>query len=80
MSTLVRGIDLEFAALGARPVRYAAAPMLALDLQISAPSGREVYMIALTIQLMIEPGPQRATTTRPASGWSSCSAPRSAGR
>jgi len=47
--------DPEFAVLGARPVRYAAAPMLAVDLQVSEPSGRQVYMIALTIQLMIEP-------------------------
>ena len=47
--------DPEFAILGARPVRYAAAPMLAIDLQASEPSGRQVYMIALTIQLMIEP-------------------------
>jgi Family of unknown function (DUF6084) len=47
--------DPEFAVLGARPVRHAAAPMLALDLQVSEPSGRPVYMIALTIQLMIEP-------------------------
>ncbi|MGZ4184844.1 MAG: DUF6084 family protein [Solirubrobacteraceae bacterium] len=45
----------EFAVLGARPVRYAAAPMLALDLQVSEPDGRPVYMIALAIQLMIEP-------------------------
>jgi Family of unknown function (DUF6084) len=45
----------EFAVLGARPVRYAAAPMLALDLQVSEPDGCPVYMIALTIQLMIEP-------------------------
>jgi Family of unknown function (DUF6084) len=45
----------EFAVLGARAVRYAAAPMLALDLEVSEPSGRQVYMIALTIQLMIEP-------------------------
>jgi Family of unknown function (DUF6084) len=45
----------EFAVLGARPVRYAAAPMLALDLQVTEPGGRHVYMIALTIQLMIEP-------------------------
>jgi hypothetical protein len=29
--------------------------MLTLDLQISEPSGRQVYMIALRIQLMIEP-------------------------
>jgi hypothetical protein len=47
--------DPEFAVLGARPVRYAAAPMLAVDLQVNEPSGREVYMIALTIALMIEP-------------------------
>lgn len=47
--------DLEFAVLGAHPVRYAAAPMLALDLQLSEGSGRPVYMVALTIQLMIEP-------------------------
>jgi hypothetical protein len=45
----------EFAVLGARPVKYAAAPMLELDLQVSEPTGRQVYMIALTIQLMIEP-------------------------
>src|SRR5262249_46213961 len=45
----------DFEVLGARPVKYAAAPMLTIDLQISEPSGRPVYMIALTIQLMIEP-------------------------
>ncbi len=49
------GPELEFEVLGARPLRYAAAPMLVLDLQVTEPSGREVYMIALTIQLMIEP-------------------------
>jgi hypothetical protein len=49
----------EFAVLGARPIKYAAAPMLALDLQVSEPSGRQVYMIALTIQLMIEPARRR---------------------
>ncbi len=45
----------EFAVLGARTVRHAAAPTLAFDLQVSEPSGRDVYMIALTIQVMIEP-------------------------
>ncbi|HWF55997.1 MAG TPA: DUF6084 family protein [Solirubrobacteraceae bacterium] len=45
----------EFAVLSARPVRYAANPMLSLDLQVTEPSGRQVYMIALTVQLMIEP-------------------------
>jgi hypothetical protein len=49
------GPEPEFAVLGARPVRHAAAPMMTLDLQVSEPSGRQVYMIALRIQLMIEP-------------------------
>jgi hypothetical protein len=47
--------EVEFAVLGARPVKYAAAPMLALDLQITETAGRQVYMLALSIQLMIEP-------------------------
>jgi Family of unknown function (DUF6084) len=47
--------ELEFAVLGARPVKYAAAPMLALDLQVSEVTGRPVSMIGLSIQLMIEP-------------------------
>ncbi len=45
----------EFSVLGARPVRHAATPMLTLDLQVAEPSGRAVYMIALRIQVMIEP-------------------------
>ena len=45
----------EFEVLGARPMRHAAAPTLILDLQISEPSGRQVYMIGLSIQLMLEP-------------------------
>lgn len=51
--------DPEFSIVGARTVRYAAAPMLALDLHVSEPSGRQVYMLALTIQLMIEPARRR---------------------
>jgi len=47
--------ELEFAVLGARPVKFAAAPMLALDLQVTQPEGRPVYMVALKLQLMIEP-------------------------
>ena len=53
--TTVVDVDLDFEVLGARPVRYAAAPMLTLDLQITETGGREVYMVALTVQLMIEP-------------------------
>jgi Family of unknown function (DUF6084) len=49
----------EFAVLGARTVRHAATPMLSLDLQVQEPSGRPVYMIALTIHVMIEPARRR---------------------
>jgi hypothetical protein len=49
----------DFEVLGAHPVRHAAVPMLALDLQIGESSGRQVYLIALTIQLMIEPARRR---------------------
>jgi Family of unknown function (DUF6084) len=52
-------LDLDFEVLGARPVKYAAAPMLTLDLRIAEATGREVYMVALTIQLMIEPARRR---------------------
>jgi hypothetical protein len=47
--------EVEFEVLGARALRHAASPVMMLDLQVSEPSGREVYMIGLTIQLMIEP-------------------------
>lgn len=49
------GPEPEFQVLGVRAVRYAAAPMLTIDLQVTENTGREVYMIALGIQLMIEP-------------------------
>jgi hypothetical protein len=47
--------EVTFVVLGARPVKYAAAPMLALDLEVTEADGRPVYMLALTVQLMIEP-------------------------
>lgn len=47
--------EVEFAVLGARPLKYAAAPMLALDLDVTETAGRQVYMLALSVQLMIEP-------------------------
>jgi hypothetical protein len=55
VSTVTAPPDPRFAVLGARQVRHAAAPMLALDLQVSEDSGIQIYMIALSIQLMIEP-------------------------
>lgn len=45
----------DFEVLGARAVRHAAVPTLAFDLRVSEPSGRPVYMVALTVQVMIEP-------------------------
>jgi hypothetical protein len=63
------GPEPEFEVLGARPVRHAAAPTMALDLNVTEPSGRQVYMIALSIQLMLEParreydGPTRERLT-----------------
>ena len=45
----------EFAVIAARSVRHAAVPTLALDLHVSEPSGRPVYMVALSVQVMIEP-------------------------
>ena len=45
----------DFSVLGVTAVKYAAAPMLTFDLHVSESSGRQVYMIALTIQVMIEP-------------------------
>jgi hypothetical protein len=45
----------DFAVIGARARRHAVTPMLILDLQVNEPSGRRVYMIALTIQVAIEP-------------------------
>ena len=45
----------DFEVTGVRTVRHAASPMLLLDLRVSEESGRPVYMIALRIQLMLEP-------------------------
>jgi hypothetical protein len=45
----------EFSVIGVRSQRHAASPTLLLDLQVSEPSGRPVYMVALTVQVMIEP-------------------------
>jgi hypothetical protein len=47
--------DLSFAVSGSRMIPHAAAPMLELDLEIHESRGVEVYMIALTVQVMLEP-------------------------
>lgn len=45
----------EFTVLGAEAIRYAAAPTLEFTGHVSEPQGREVYTIALTAQIMIDP-------------------------
>jgi hypothetical protein len=49
----------DFNVVAARTVRYAAAPMMTFDLHVAEPSGRQVYMMALTIQVMIDPARRR---------------------
>jgi len=45
----------EFQVLGATGRRHAAVPALDFDVHVTEPSGRHVYAIALTAQVMIEP-------------------------
>jgi Family of unknown function (DUF6084) len=45
----------EFRVLGVAGRRYAAVPVLDFDVQVAEPGGRQVYAIALTAQVMIEP-------------------------
>jgi hypothetical protein len=52
-------VEPEFAVLGASAVKWAALPTLAFDLHVSEPSGRQVYAIALTAQVMIEAARRR---------------------
>jgi Family of unknown function (DUF6084) len=45
----------DFTVLGARGRHHAALPTLDFDVHVSEPSGRAVYLIALSAQVMIEP-------------------------
>jgi hypothetical protein len=45
----------DFQVLGASGRRHAATPALDFDVHVSEPGGRQVYAIALTAQVMIEP-------------------------
>lgn len=45
----------EFQVLGAAARRHAAVPTLDFEVRVAEPSGRQVYTIALTAQVMIEP-------------------------
>jgi hypothetical protein len=52
-------VEPEFAVLGARARRHAALPTLDFDMHVSEPSGRHVYAISLSVQVMIEPARRR---------------------
>ncbi len=45
----------EFQVLGATGRRHAAVPVVDFDVHVTEPGGRQVYAIALTAQVMIEP-------------------------
>ncbi len=45
----------EFAVLGAAARRHAALPAIEFDVHVAEPSGRQVYVMALNAQVMIEP-------------------------
>ncbi|MGH9276859.1 MAG: DUF6084 family protein, partial [Acidimicrobiales bacterium] len=51
--------ELEFAVAGAEPDRYAAAPTLVFQLNVTAPEGRDVHALALRCQIRIEPQRRR---------------------
>jgi hypothetical protein len=55
MSELAAPPALEFAMLGAEPIEHAATPGIRFHLHVSEPEGREVYAIALSTQIQIEP-------------------------
>lgn len=47
--------DPRFTVTGAVPVEFAVAPTLAFTLQVTEPAGREIYTIALSCQVNIDP-------------------------
>lgn len=46
---------LEFEVVGAEPIEYAAAPGVRFRLGVTEPQGREIYTIALSAQIQIDP-------------------------
>ena len=47
--------DPVFSVLDVAPVLHSAAPSLAFDMHVSDPEGREIYAIALSVQVQIDP-------------------------
>jgi hypothetical protein len=55
MSELVAPPALEFTVLGAEPIEHAATPGVRFHLHAGEPEGREVYAIALSTQIHVDP-------------------------
>jgi uncharacterized protein DUF6084 len=55
MSELAAPTALEFAVLGAEPIEHAATPGVRFHLHITEPEGAEVYTVALSTQIHIDP-------------------------
>jgi hypothetical protein len=55
MSELAAPPALEFSVAGAEPVEHAASPGVRFHLQVDEPEGREVYAVALSTQVHIDP-------------------------
>ena len=54
-ASLEVAVEPEFRVLGASAPRHAAVPTLEFDVHVSEPTGQQVYTIALSVQIMLEP-------------------------
>jgi len=55
MSELAAPPALEFAVVGAEPVEHAASPGVRFHLRVEEPEGRDIYAVALSSQIHIDP-------------------------
>jgi hypothetical protein len=55
MSGLVAPPALEFTVLGAEPIEHAASPGVGFHVHAGEPEGREVYAVALSTQIHVDP-------------------------
>jgi hypothetical protein len=55
MSELAAPTALEFTVMGAEPIEHAATPGVRFHVHVSEPEGREVYTVALSTQIHIDP-------------------------
>lgn len=55
MSELAAPPTLEFVVMGAEPIEHAATPGVRFHIHVTEPEGREVYAIALSTQIQIDP-------------------------